>query len=83
MDKIIEDINLKVKYYELFTKFKNAGMGYKYNVLKDFIQNKVTNNPNITINDFENELFQKLAEMYEEIESLPDMIGCGTGDGDY
>jgi hypothetical protein len=83
MDKIIEEIELKVDYYELFTKIKRAGMGYMYNQLKDFIQNKVTNNPNITLNDFENDLFKKIGEMNDEMNDIPDMIGCGTEGGDY
>jgi len=80
MDKIIEDIELKVKYYELFTKIKRAGMGYWYNVLKEFIKNKVTTNPNLTLNDFENELFKKIGEIYDEMEDIPDLIGYVTGD---
>jgi|SaaInlV_135m_DNA_1039713.scaffolds.fasta_scaffold47808_2 hypothetical protein len=83
MDKIIKDIHLKVGYYELFTKIKHAGMGCRYNELKYFIQNKVTTNPNITLNDFENELFKKIGELYEEMTDIPDMIGCGTREGDY
>jgi len=83
MDKIIEDINLKVEYYELFTKIKHAGMGGRYNELKEFIKNKVTQNPNLTLNDFENELFKKISEMYVEMQDKSDMIGCETGDGDY
>ena len=44
MDKIIENINLKVEYYEMFTKIKHAGMGCRYEELKQFIQEKITNN---------------------------------------
>jgi hypothetical protein len=82
MDKIIKDIELKVEYYELFTKIKRAGMGHRYNGLKDFIQNKVTQHPNITLNDFEIELFKKIGKLYDEMNDMPDMIGCGT-QGDY
>jgi hypothetical protein len=84
MDKIIENITLKVEYYEMFTKIKRAGMGCRYEELKKFIQEKITNNAKITLNDFENELFQKLAQIYHEMEDMPDMIGFeGQGEGDY
>ena len=83
MDKIIKDIELKVRYYALFTKVKYAGMGDRYETLKEFIQNKVTQHPNITLNDFEFEIFKKIGELYDEMQDKPDMIGCGTGDGDY
>lgn len=85
MDKIIKDIELKVKYYALFTKVKYAGMGDRYETLKAFIQNKVTQHPGITLNDFEFEIFQKIGELYDEMNSgpdLPDMITY-EGEGDY
>ena len=73
MDKIIKDIELKVKYYALFTK-----------TLKQFIQDKVTQHPDITLNDFEFEIFQKIGELYDEMNSGPDMVGFeGQGEGDY
>ena len=50
---------------------------------KEFIQNKITQHPNITLNDFENELFKKIGELYDEMQDKPDMIGCGTDEGDY
>ena len=83
MDKIIKDIELKVKYYALFTKVKYAGMGDRYETLKQFIQYKVTQHPDITLNDFEFEIFQKIGELYDEMNDKPDMIGCGAHDGDY
>jgi hypothetical protein len=83
MDKIIKDIELKVKYYALFTKVKYAGMGDRYETLKEFIQNKITQHPNITLNDFEIEIFKKIGELYDEMQDKPDMIGCGTDEGDY
>ena len=84
MDKIIKDIELKVKYYALFTKVKYAGMGDRYETLKQFIQYKVTQHPDITLNDFEFEIFQKIGELYDEMNSGPDMVGFeGQGEGDY
>ena len=80
MDKIFEDIHLKVYYYKLFTKIKDAGMGCRYNELKNFIQTVVQEKSNITLNDIENELFQKLAEINQEMEDMPDMIGTQKGD---
>ena len=78
--KIFEDIHLKVYYYKLFTKIKDAGMGCRYNELKNFIQTVVQEKSNITLNDIENKLFQKLAEINQEMEDMPDMIGTQKGD---
>jgi hypothetical protein len=84
MDKIIKDIELKVKYYTLFTKVKYAGMGDCYETLKIFIENKVRQHPDISLNDFEFEIFQKIGELYDEMNSGPDMVGFeGQGEGDY
>lgn len=83
MDKIIKDIEVKVWYYQLFTKVKYAGMGDRYKTFKEFIQNKVTQHPEITLNDFEFEIFRKIGELYDEMNDKPDMIGCGAHDGDY
>ena len=83
MDKIIKDIEVKVWYYQLFTKVKYAGRGDRYETLKEFIQNKVTQHPEITLNDFEFEIFRKIGELYDEMNDKPDMIGCGAHGGDY
>ena len=81
--KIIKDIEVKVWYYQLFTKVKYAGSGDRYETLKEIIQNKVTQHPEITLNDFEFEIFRKIGELYDEMNDKPDMIGCGAHDGDY
>ena len=84
MDKIIKDIEIKVRYYELFTKIKYAGMGDRYETLKEFIQNKIKQYPDITLNNFEFELFQKISDIYIEMNDIPDMVGFeGQGEGDY
>ena len=75
MDKIIKDIDIKVQYYELFTKVKYAGMGDRYETIKEFIQNKVKQYPDITLNDFEFEIFQKIGELYDEMYSGKDSAG--------
>jgi len=84
MDKIIKDIEIKVRYYELFTKIKYAGMGSHYKNLKEFIQNKIKQYPDITLNNFEFELFQKISDIYIEMNDIPDMVGFeGQCECDY
>ena len=75
MDKIIKDIEIKVRYYELFIKVKYAGMGERWETIKNFIQDKVTQHPDITLNDFEFEIFQKIGELYHEMNSGSDSEG--------
>lgn len=64
IEQMNTDIDMKIQYYQTLDYIKRKK---EYNHIEDFLQNKFTNTPDITINDFESELFEKIKEVYNTI----------------
>ena len=63
-EKVTKDINNKIQHYVWLNEMWEKK--YMFIKIKEFVQNKVNNNKNITINDFEHELFEKIDSVYKD-----------------